>query len=70
MPLFGYTVAEPVVAFHEYIICCTAVKQDTITRLDRNAWDALLMGWGTTGAVVGGAGAVGTVANHAPCPDS
>ncbi len=40
MPLFGYTVAEPVVAFHEYIICCTAVKQDTITRLDRNAWDA------------------------------
>ena len=68
MPLFGYTIAEPVVSFDEYIVRCTAVKQDT--RVDCNAWDAKLMAWGTAGVVVEGAGAVGTVANHAPCQDS
>ncbi len=70
MPLLGYTAAEPVVACHEYITCCTAMKQETTIRLDRNAWDASLMGWGTAGAVVEGAGALGTVANHVPCPES
>ncbi len=69
MSSFGYTVADPVVASHAHIICCIAEKQDTATRIDCNAWDAWFMGWGPAG-VVEGAGAVGTVANHAPCPDS
>ncbi len=51
--MFGYTIAEPVVSFDEYIVRCTAVKQDT--RVDCNAWDAKLMacrgggggGWGS-----------------------